>query len=315
MEKRETHNEEQKTQIQVKELGSRLKSIREAQGLSIADVSNVTKIQKHYLAAIEDGDLEHLPKGPYVRSFVRQYCEHLSAPDIWKSYDVITKRQKAAAPPIPAGDETNYSDSRKIFKPRSFLWLYLLIALSLGAAAWITWQYRGDIKTSATSPIDGGTAGTAREQEPQRQEAPLSADEVLTPVSADAVSKDEKVDLSWMDGKQMQPSTKAADGAGSPAPQAGASGQNAPSRSVKVTAENSYVWMKISQGEKILFEGTVKPGEYKEYEVGSSLPIRVRVGKPGSTSIEWEGKKIFPVAPGSNPATKFFWPDGKISDS
>ena len=309
MEKKETYNEEQKTQIQIKELGSRLKSIREAQGLSIADVSNVTKIQKHYLAAIEEGDLDHLPKGPYVRSFIRQYCDHLSAPDIWKSYDVITKRQKAAEPPISAGDETNYSDSPKIFKPRSFLWLYLLIVLSLGAAGWITWQYRGDIKTSATSPIDGGTTGTVREQQP---EAPLSADQAVPPVSGDTVSKDEQTDLSWMDGKQPQP---AAEAAKAPETQAGVTKQAAGPRSVKVTAENAYVWTKISQGEKILFEGTMKPGEFKEYEVSSGLPIRVRIGKPGSTSILWEGKKIFPVAPGSDPATKFFWPDGKITDS
>ena len=305
MEKKETNNEEQKTQIQIKELGARLKSIREAQGLSIADVSNVTKIQKHYLAAIEEGDLDRLPKGPYVRSFVRQYCDHLSAPDIWKSYDAATKKQKAAAQPVPAEDETSFSDSRKVFKPRSFLWLYLLIALSLGAAGWITWQYRGDITTSATSPIDGGTTGTTGEQKPERQEAPLSADETSTPLSGDAVSKDENVDLSWMDGKQPQPSTAAAK----------APGQQAATRSIKVTAENAYVWMKISRGDRILYEGTMKPGEFKEYEVSSGLPVRVRIGKPGSTSILWEGKKIFPVAPGSNPATKFFWPDGKISDS
>ncbi|HAJ94435.1 MAG TPA: hypothetical protein DCM41_06025 [Synergistaceae bacterium] len=311
LEKKETHNEEQKTQIQIRELGSRLKSIREAQGLSIADVSNVTKIQKHYLAAIEEGDLDHLPRGPYVRSFVRQYCEHLSAPDIWKSYDVITKRQKAAEPPIPAGDETNYSDSCKVFKPRSFLWLYLLIALSLGSAGWITWQYRGDIKTSATSPIDGGTTGTSMEQKPEIQKTPLSADEAVPPLSGDAVSKDEQTDLSWMDGKQPQPVTAAAK---APDPQE-APEQAAAPRSVKVTAENAYVWMKISRGDKILFEGTMKPGEFKEYEVSSGLPVRVRIGKPGSTSILWEGKKIFPVGPGSSPATKFFWPDGKISDS
>ena len=305
MEKKETNNEEQKTQIQIKELGARLKSIREAQGLSIADVSNVTKIQKHYLAAIEEGDLDRLPKGPYVRSFVRQYCDHLSAPDIWKSYDAATKKQKAAAQPLPAEDETSFSDSRKVFKPRSFLWLYFLIALSLGAAGWITWQYRGDITTSATSPIDGGTTGTTGEQKPERQEVPLSADETSTPLSGDAVSKDENVDLSWMDGKQPQPSTAAAK----------APGQQAATRSIKVTAENAYVWMKISRGDRILYEGTMKPGEFKEYEVSSGLPVRVRIGKPGSTSILWEGKKIFPVAPGSNPATKFFWPDGKISDS
>lgn len=315
MEKKETHNEEQKTQIQIKELGSRLKSIREAQGLSIADVSNVTKIQKHYLSAIEDGDLDHLPKGPYVRSFVRQYCDHLSAPDIWKSYDVITKRQKATAPLITAGDETNYSDSPKIFKPRSFLWLYLLIALSLGAAGWITWQYRGDIKTSATSPIDGGTTGTVREQKPEEQQVPLSADEAVPPASGDVVSKDGQTDLSWMDGKQPMQVTDSAEAAKVTAPQTGASKQAAGPRSLKVTAESAYVWMKISRGDKILFEGTMKPGEFKEYEVSSGLPIRVRIGKPGSTSILWEGKKIFPIAPGSNPATKFFWPDGKISDS
>ena len=311
MEKKETNNEEQKTQIQIKELGARLKSIREAQGLSIADVSNVTKIQKHYLAAIEEGDLERLPKGPYVRSFVRQYCDHLSAPDIWKSYDAATKKQKAAAQPLPAEDETSFSDSRKVFKPRSFLWLYLLIALSLGAAGWITWQYRGDITTSATSPIDGGTTGKTGEQKPERQESPLSADETSTPLSGDAVSKDENVDLSWMDGKQPQPSTAAAKAPG----QQVEAPKQAARRSIKVTAENAYVWMKISRGDKILYEGTMKPGEFKEYEVSSGLPVRVRIGKPGSTSILWEGKKIFPVAPGSNPATKFFWPDGKISDS
>ncbi len=315
MEKKETYNEEQKTQIQIKELGARLKSIREAQGLSIADVSNVTKIQKHYLAAIEEGDLDHLPKGPYVRSFIRQYCDHLSAPDIWKSYDVITKRQKAAEPPIPAGDETNYSDSPKIFKPRSFLWLYLLIVLSLGAAGWITWQYRGDIKTSATSPIDGGTTGTVREQQPKGPEASLSADEAVPPVSGDTVSKDAQTDLSWMDGKQQQPVNQATAEVKDPEPQTGASKQDARPRILRVTAENAYVWTKISQGGKILFEGTMKPGEYKEYEVGLNLPIRVRIGKPGSSSVIWEGKKIFPVAPGDRPATKFFWPDGKITDS
>lgn len=314
MEKEETYNVEEKPQIQKKELGIRLKKIREAQGLSIADVSSGTKIQKHYLTAIEEGDLDYLPRGPYVRSFIRQYCDYLSAPDIWKSYDVITQKQKAVAVSTPSGEEKNYSDSLKVFKPRSFLWLYLLIVLSLGAAGWITWQYRGDIKTSATSPLEGGTAGSVREQEPEEPEEPLSADKAVDPLSDDVVSKDEQVDLSWMDGKQQQ-GTKSAVDVKDLKQQAGASKEDAQPRSVRVTAENAYVWAKISQGGKVLFEGTMKPGEYREYEVGSSLPIRVRLGKPGSSSVFWEGKKIFPVAPGDRPATKFFWPDGKITDS
>ena len=65
MDKKETViSEEQKIKMQIKELGARLKSIREAQDLSITDISDATKIQKHYIAAIEEGDLDRLPKGP-----------------------------------------------------------------------------------------------------------------------------------------------------------------------------------------------------------------------------------------------------------
>ena len=313
LEKNETYNEEQKAQIQIKELGSRLKNIREAQGLSISDISDVTKIQKHYLSAIEEGNLDLLPKGPYVRSFVRQYCDHLSAQDIWNSYDVITKKQKALTLQIPVSEETSYSDSRKVFKPTSFLWLYLLIAISLGAAGWITWQYRGDITTAATSPIDGGTAGAVREPTPEEPTAPLSTDKTLSTdilVSGDAVSKDEQTDLSWMDGVQKQPGSKTEE----PKVQMAVSEQTA-LRSLKVTAEGAHVWAKISQGKTVLYQGTMKPGEYKEYEVTSSQPIRVRLGNPSKTSVIWEGNKIYPIAPGDKPATKFFWFDGKITDN
>ena len=315
MDKKETViSEEQKRRTQIKELGARLKSIREAQELSISDISNTTKIQKHYLAAIEEGDLDRLPKGPYVRSFIRQYCDHISAQDIWKSYDTITKKQKAASPAVSAEEATNYIDSPTIFRPRSFLWLYLLITLSLGAAGWITWQYRGDITGSATSPIDGGTTGTVREQAPEPASSPVSADVAVQPVSADNTSGDQQVDLSWMDGKQPQPAGGAAAGAGNAA-QKPAGLQSERPRSVKVTAEKAYVWTKISQGNKVLYEGTLKPGEYREFETGKDLPVRVRIGKPGSASVEWEGKRIFPAAPGEKPATKFFWPDGRITDS
>lgn len=314
MEKKETHNEEQKAHIQIKELGFRLRNIREAQGLSIADISNATKIQKHYLAAIEEGNLEHLPKGPYVRSFVRQYCDYLSAQDIWKSYDAVTKKQKVKTAPVPAGDEKNYSDSHEVFKPRSFLWLYLLIALSLGAAAWITWQYRGEITTSATNPIEGGTTGTSKQTGQNEPAAPLSADKRGLSVSGDAASMDVPADLSWMDGQQQQTGTAAKLNVKDQGQADGASKQSTSLKTVRLTAENAYVWTKITQGAKLLFEGTMKPGEYKEFEVGPDLPVRVRIGKPGSASILWEGKKMFPAASGNSPATKFFWPDGKVTD-
>lgn len=311
MDKKETAiSEEQKIKMQLRDLGARLKSIREAQELTIPDISDATKIQKHYLAAIEAGDLDRLPKGPYVRSFVKQYCNYLSAQDIWKSYDTVTKRQIEAAAPQSTAEEATYTDP-KVFRPRSFLWLYLLIIVSVGAAAWITWQYRGDITVSATSPIDGGTAAPVSGSAFEETSDPLSADMSLNAVSGDVASTDRQVDLSWMDGKEP----KAAGTASSDAAQKADVRPKERPRSVKMTAVNAYVWTKITQGSKVLYEGTLKPGEYKEYEIGKDQPVRVRIGKPGSASIEWNGQKIFPAAPGDRPATKFFWPDGRMTDS
>ena len=57
------------------ELGKILREAREAKGLSYDDVQELTKIQKRYLEAIEEGNYEILPGQFYVRAFIRQYGE------------------------------------------------------------------------------------------------------------------------------------------------------------------------------------------------------------------------------------------------
>ncbi|TMW73272.1 helix-turn-helix domain-containing protein [Alteribacter natronophilus] len=57
------------------ELGVRLKSAREEQNLSLEELQVKTKIQKRYLAAIEEGDFSRLPGEFYARAFVKSYAE------------------------------------------------------------------------------------------------------------------------------------------------------------------------------------------------------------------------------------------------
>lgn len=52
-----------------------LKEAREAKGLSLDDLQDVTKIQKRYLVGIEEGKYEMMPGKFYVRAFIKQYCE------------------------------------------------------------------------------------------------------------------------------------------------------------------------------------------------------------------------------------------------
>ncbi|MFK2825059.1 helix-turn-helix domain-containing protein [Bacillus sp. B190/17] len=57
------------------ELGNRLREAREAKGLSLADVQEITKIQKRYLTGIEEGNYDMMPGKFYIRAFIKQYAE------------------------------------------------------------------------------------------------------------------------------------------------------------------------------------------------------------------------------------------------
>ena len=57
------------------ELGNRLKEAREARGLSLDNLQDITKIQKRYLKGIEEGNYDSIPGKFYVRAFIKQYGE------------------------------------------------------------------------------------------------------------------------------------------------------------------------------------------------------------------------------------------------
>lgn len=58
-------------------LGGYLRAVREHKGLSIAQVSELTRIRGQYLRAIDDGFADVLPSRPYAIGYVRAYARAL----------------------------------------------------------------------------------------------------------------------------------------------------------------------------------------------------------------------------------------------
>jgi cytoskeletal protein RodZ len=83
-------------------LGEQLRRAREARGLSVQQIEDITLINARHLEAIERGELNTLPR-PYVRAFVREYASivGLDPAEILKGFDereAERTRQAAAAP-------------------------------------------------------------------------------------------------------------------------------------------------------------------------------------------------------------------------
>lgn len=57
------------------QLGTKLKQARLEQGLSLEQLNERTKIQKHHLEGIETGDYSAIPSGFYVRAFIKRYAQ------------------------------------------------------------------------------------------------------------------------------------------------------------------------------------------------------------------------------------------------
>lgn len=74
-------------------VGSYLRDLREARGVSLEELARVTRVGTGYLRALEADDHARLPAAVFTRGFIRAYCQVLGA-----SPDEALAAYRAAAP-------------------------------------------------------------------------------------------------------------------------------------------------------------------------------------------------------------------------
>ncbi|SFE37792.1 helix-turn-helix domain-containing protein [Alteribacillus iranensis] len=142
------------------ELGHYLKTKREEQGISLERLKELTKIQKRYLAAIEEGRHEALPGAFYARAFVKSYSEALglNPEEVLETYGSELPQPKQQTNDFPSRAERTKSQRPKKKKKSAFAPVVFGIIFFVVVAAGIYLVIQGT--------ANNGSGGIAPEDDP-----------------------------------------------------------------------------------------------------------------------------------------------------
>lgn len=99
----------------LEKLGKLLKEKREANGLSIQDVSNILKINPYYINSIENADIKAFPAEVFFKGFIKNYANFLKLDisDAFKQDSVIEKSETIKDINIKQSSSKSKNDSKK----------------------------------------------------------------------------------------------------------------------------------------------------------------------------------------------------------
>ncbi|MDO7486777.1 helix-turn-helix domain-containing protein [Peribacillus frigoritolerans] len=275
------------------ELGNRLKEAREAKGLSLEDLQELTKIQKRYLIGIEEGNYSMMPGKFYVRAFIKQYCEAvgLDSEEIFEQYkseipsvyseelpEQLSRVQSRKT--IPAGDSKVVEMLPKI----------LAAVLVIGAAVliWVlVLNYmsnpdnddKKDAKQSDVVDYNKSEDFNKEEKNADQKQNEEKSDSSDKKTEDDTAVKEEKEEqnlaVTSSNGKNSTYELK-----------------NTDTFKLKVTSKGSP-WVGIKNGEgKLLFQGTIEKGKSQEIDFTNEKEAVINIGRAYETEIYVNDEKL-----------------------
>lgn len=279
------------------ELGQKLKEAREAKGLSIDQLQEVTKIQKRYLVTIEEGDYSVLPGAFYARAFIKQYAAAvgLNGEELLVEYqNELPQSVSHDVPQVSNSQKTQEKIQQAASLPIADHMPKILIALliiAVGVVVWFVFQWLAgkddgqvsqnkseqiEVQKAEDSPLDGKKEETKveepkkeepKKEEPKKEEVPAGQEELKL-----VGTTDNKVSTFELhNNKALQ---------------------------VEITAKGaSYVDIK-NENNEVFYNGTLEAGQTETHDLSGQKEVRLNIGSAPNVEIKVNGQVVaFPVDP------------------
>lgn len=279
------------------ELGQKLTEAREAKGLSIDQLHEITKIQKRHLVAIEEGKYDVLPGAFYARAFIKQYADAvgLNGEELLVEYQsTIPQSEKREVPQVSTGQKTQETMQKSSSWPIADHMPKILIALlviAFGVVVWFVIQAltgkddrqvpnaqseKIEVQKAKNSPLDT-KKDEAKAEEPKKEEQkgqPTGENEIKL-VGTDKITST----LEIHNNKALE---------------------------LEITTKNaSYIGIKNEAGNDI-FSGTLQAGQTQKYDLSTAKEVNLNIGSAPNVEFKLNGQVVtFPLNPEENFHQKF----------
>jgi cytoskeletal protein RodZ len=252
-------------------LGNRLRKAREALGLSIEDLHDMTKIRMAYLIAMEEGRFFELPGDVYVRGFIRSVAKAigLEGDELVSEYDRIHRHSETKQTEIDHRDNAETKEKHKSAKILPLV-IVILIIVVLFAIVLCLWkpQQRSDVHVPDTL-------------------GEVSVEEVSVPGN----DLGDIQEVGHGNSRQHeQDDDKTAATEDSPDNSAVDESDDSHDTHELLAVITERCWVKVIADGRKVFEGTILPG--KAIAWNANQEIRIRLGNAGGIDLTYNGINI-----------------------
>lgn len=263
------------------ELGTRLKEARLSKGYSLDDLQEITKIQKRYLVAIEEGNYSIMPGTFYVRAFIKQYAEAvgLDADEILDEFkkEIPHQQKEEVAQSIsqsPTRRKLNTRSTNRMLEtmPKFIVGLFIVVTL---VAAWFLYQQKmasdQPDELEEETPVEYEQVPTPtepavdEEEEPavEETEEPVKEEEVEEPTPTQTISQGAP------DGETTSYTV---------------SGTNTMNIRIEVSGD-TWVGIRNAEGSEQVEDRVYTAGEVVQFDATANAYARIRLGNANNTKV------------------------------
>lgn len=253
--------------------GDTLRQARAQRGLTLREVERDLRINRHYLAALEEESFEHLPALTYQRGIVRSYAIYLGL-DPSRLVDLFEEARG-----VPQDDSTINPAVQPLEMPNHWAPNFAIIAFTLIAGAVVmAWLYSAYFNAGGDPPPVAGLQPTVTAVGDENIYVPSPTPLVPTatptftpspePTSTTAPLPSSTPDAAQAAQATIQAQTAANDRTSPEQPTNVAAGQAA----IKVTA-NSTIELQIAVDGQTVYSGTLEAGQSTGWAVGAEFAV------------------------------------------